>query len=244
MSERINGEGMFRYYYTDFRCAYDDILNEHIKISRIGRVNDPNEWSPIFINPTDGREMPVALSCDYIHSYYGDKYGFVSLSKSWNIAPMWGLYGDRYRGVVLELECLEPEKIIEVKYQQDRPVMETGSNQDNLEKLVAIKSTAWNFEQEVRCLHSLSAEQCEYKNGLCFGPLQIASPYREPLLKLRRVICGPMMNGEHKKELNQLCMGHGECWQVPIVDSLLSQKTYGLALSEDAVDFAVVQIRN
>ena len=237
MSERINGEGMFRYYYTDFRCAYDDILNEHIKISRIGRVNDPNEWSPIFINPTDGREMPVALSCDCIHSYYGDKYGFVSLSKSWNIAPMWGLYGDRYRGVVLELECLEPEKIIEVKYQQDRLVMETGSNQDNLEKLVAIKSTAWNFEQEVRCLHSLSAEQCEYKNGLCFGPLQIDSPYREPLLKLRRVICGPMMSVEHKRELSQLCMGYGECWRVPLVDSLLSQKTYDLVLRENVEFF-------
>lgn len=233
MGEKIDDGKTFFYYYTDFKCAHDDIANEHIKISRIGRVNDPNEWSPIFINPTDGREIPVVLSCDYIHMYYGDRYGFVSLSKSWNIAPMWGLYGDRYRGVVLELECLNPEKIIEVDYQPNRPVLDTGSNQDNLKKLVAIKSPAWNFEQEVRCLHSLSVEQCEYKNGLCFGPLQIASPYRDPLLKLRRVICGPMMSVEHKRELRQLCMGHGECLQVTIVDSLLSQKTYDLLLREN-----------
>ena len=97
------------YYYTAAQWAYDDVANEHIKISRLGAVNDPNEWTPIFYDPVTQETVPVSVARRFVIEHWAEAQGFVSLSKSWDIAPMWGLYADKYQGVVLELEILRED---------------------------------------------------------------------------------------------------------------------------------------
>ena len=140
------------YYYTSAKCALDDFANERIKISKIGCVNDPNEWTPIFSDKHSEKQVPIVLGHDFVLKYWGEKYGFVSLSYKWDIAPMWGLYADKYKGVVLEVEAND-DMIIPVKYVTYRPICYPISNEEELMKIIATKSSEWGYEKEVRYLH-------------------------------------------------------------------------------------------
>ena len=194
------------YYYTAAQWAYDDIANEHIKISRLGAVNDPNEWTPIFYDPVTQETVPVSVARRFVIEHWSDAQGCVSLSKSWNIAPMWGLYADKYQGVVLELEILREDLLFEVDYVAERPRCSTIGSEGDLKKIVAKKSKAWGFEQEVRYLHSLDVNACQYFNGVCFAPMQVITPGRACNIRLAKIIFGPMMNQSWRKQFMQLCM--------------------------------------
>lgn len=218
------------YYYTDVKCALDDIDNECIKISRLGEVNDPNEWRPIFSNCAGTVMVPEDYSHHFVVQHWGSKYGFVSLSKKWNIPPMWGHYADKYRGVVLEVECLHAENIIEVQYTDERPVCTIEASEDNLRKIVATKSSDWRYEQELRYLHSLNPEYCLYRNGCCFGPMKVASPFEAPAIRLSRVICGPEITQESYFKIRQMCLSYEPHCRIPVVRTVYEEKTYGLQI--------------
>lgn len=194
------------YYYTSAQWAYDDVKNERIKISQIGSVNDPNEWTPIFVNDTGSEQVPVDFAREFVTNNIGKKHGFVSLSKSWDIAPMWGLYADKYQGVVLELEILREDLLFEVDYVAERPKCSIVGSEGDLKKIVAKKSKAWSFEQEVRYLHSLDVNYCQYVNGACFGPMQVISPKCAGNIRLAKIILGPMMDQCWSNQFVQLCM--------------------------------------
>jgi len=222
---------MFLYYYIDTRCAIDDIDQEHIKLSRLGCVNDPNEWLPRFVSKNDG-EVPIGYAKDFVEKHWGSRYGFVSLSKSWRIASMWGNYADRYRGVVLEIECINPDLIIPITYAKSRPTFTGEMTEENFRALCATKSQDWSYEQEVRYLHPLDVDNCQYKNGLCFEPMQVISPSCKGIVRLNRVICGPFISRVNEMELRQLCAEYDGHRKIPIVNTIFDQETYSFIPSE------------
>lgn len=184
------------YYYTSAKNGYDDFDQEHIKISQVGLVNDPNEWLPRFANREVSGFVPHAFARQYIANHWGTRHGFVSLSKSWNIAPMWGNYADKYRGVVLEVSVLREDCIFPVTYQRERPICEPIANESEFRKIFGTKSMDWHYEQEVRYLHSLDADNCQWVGTVGFGPLQVISPSCAGHIRLERIICGPCIGQE------------------------------------------------
>ena len=222
------------YYYTSAQWAYDDVANEHIKISRLGTVNDPNEWTPIFYDPATQVNVPVAVARRFATEHWSNKYGFVSLSKSWDIAPMWGLYADKYRGVVLEMEILREDMLFDIDYVVERPKCSIVGGEEDLAKIVAKKSKAWDFEQEVRYLHSLDANYCQHVNGACFGPMQVISPRYAGNIRLSKIIFGPMIDQCWRSKFVQLCMEYEMTpvygRKIPLAMSELEEETYSIRM--------------
>ena len=222
------------YYYTAAQWAYDDVANEHIKISRLGAVNDPNEWTPIFYEPATQEAVPVSVARRFVIEHWSDRHGFVSLSKSWDIAPMWGLYADKYQGVVLELEILREDLLFEVDYVAERPKCSILGSEGDLKKIVAKKSKAWSFEQEVRYLHALDANYCQYVNGVSFGPMQVISPSCAGNIRLSKIIFGPMIDQCWRNKFTQLCMeyemtpAYGR--RIPLLTTEFDEKTYSIRM--------------
>lgn len=226
-----------RYYYTLAKCAFDDFENEHIKISRLGLVNDPNEWTPIFYDPDTQEKVPVEFARKFVREHWSDSYGFVSLSKSWDIAPMWGLYSDKYRGVVLELEILREDLLFTVDYRNERPQCSISGGEEELRKIVATKSDGWRFEQEVRYLCSLDINNCQHLNGICFGPMQVISPSCACNIRLLRVILGPMIDMRWRNKFLQLSMEYEKVpvygRKIPLVSTVLDNETYSIRFVND-----------
>lgn len=224
------------YYYTSAQWAYDDVKNERIKISQLGGVNDPNEWTPFFVD-AEQKHVPVDFAREFVTKRFGNKHGFVSLSKSWDIAPMWGLYADKYRGVVLEVESLHDDKLFKVDYVRERPKCSIKGNEDDLTKMITSKSEAWSFEQEMRYLHSLDVNYCEYNNGMCFAPMQVISDYKDFNIRLSKIILGPMMAQPWCNQFAQLCMqferipGYGR--KIPLITTCFDERSYSVKENGD-----------
>ena len=71
------------YYYTPTDYAVDDVKNERIKISLLDAVNDPNEWVP----SVERAGLSAEAVREKILQNFNIEWGFISFSKSWNIAP-------------------------------------------------------------------------------------------------------------------------------------------------------------
>lgn len=223
------------YYYTSAKNGYDDFDQEHIKISQVGAVNDPNEWLPRFVNRGGGDFVPRAFVQQYVENHWGTRHGFVSLSKSWNIAPMWGNYADKYRGVVLEVSVLREDYIFPVTYQYERPICEPDANESEFRKIFGTKSMDWQHEQEVRYLHSLDRNNCQWIGCVGFGPLQVLSPSCAGHIRLERILCGPCIDQTAMDKFVCTSWEYEQCGRViPIVRTEFADDTYCLIECGDA----------
>lgn len=220
------------YYYTSAECALDDFDNERIKLSEIGNVNDPNEWTPIFSSADGNVQVPISVARIFVAKHWGTRYGFVSLSRRWDIAPMWGNYADKYRGVVFELKVLDEKCIIPIKYAKLRPRCHPIPNEDEFRKIVGMKSTAWSYEKEVRYLHALDTENSWHDKGVCFGPMKVISPLCAAQIQLVRIICGPEMKSGMIRKFVKIRDEYGRVETyglfVPIVLTFFDQETYAI----------------
>ena len=220
------------YYYTTAEYALDDFDNERIKISEIGDVNDPNEWTPIFSSVDEKVHVPISEARKFVVEYWGKRYGFVSLSRSWNIAPMWGNYADKYRGVVFELKVLNEKYMIPITYTETRPHCRPVSNEEEFRKIVGMKSAAWSYEEEVRYLYPRDAENSWHDKGVCFGPMKVISPSCAAQIQLARIICGPAIAREMINKIakirNEYARTETHGLFVPIVLTYFDQETYAI----------------
>lgn len=219
------------YYYTSAKNGYDDFEQEHIKISQIGAVNDPNEWMPRFAGSADKSFVPNILARQFVARHWGESHGFVSLSKSWNIAPMWGNYADKYRGVVLEVSVLREDLVFQIAYQRERPVCRPIATEEEFKKIFGTKSLDWAYEQEVRYLHSLKAEYCQWMESKGFGPLQVISPSCAGNIRLERILCGPYIAQSEVDKFVYTSWEYEQCGRiVPITLLEFDQNTYQLMI--------------
>ncbi len=220
------------YYYTAAECAYDDFDHERIKVSTLGSVNDPNEWLPVFTNVEGSEHVPAEFARAFVMQHWGTRFGFVSLSRRWDIAPMWGIYADKYKGVVFELEMTDDSNAIPVKYCRDRHVCRPITDKEEFYKFVGTKSAAWSFEEEVRYIRQLNNDYCWKDKNLYFGPMYVISPCCDQEIRLERIICGAEMSCEMLSKFRRCRDEYANVPQhgrfIPIVTTNFDQMTYDI----------------
>lgn len=187
------------HYYTSAEHAIDDIENERIKISVLDAVNDPNEWVPNI----ELTHLPIESIREMIMQSYNIEWGFISFSKSWNIAPMWGMYADKFKGAVLEFE-IDDALVREVEYTATRVSCKMNIAKDfdaeDFEKVIRRKSLDWSYEQEVRYIIQLFPRNCELVNDNYFAKIGIGKENNKEM-RLTSVRCGPLMSQQNYRRL-------------------------------------------
>lgn len=151
---------LYKYLPADYGLSV--MREKRIKVATILDANDPNEWLPAFIEPTTGLDVnarpDMRGAFRYQWSYF---HGFISLSSRWDNLVMWGHYADKFRGVVLAFDVLDESKLFEVKYCNDRYVLNMDEiknrDPDRLSRLIARKDESWSYEAEWRLLVNLQA---------------------------------------------------------------------------------------
>lgn len=220
------------YYYTSAENAIDDIKNEWIKISVLDAVNDPNEWVP---NIETKNSSPISIEAirEKIMESFNIEWGFISFSKSWNIAPLWGMYADRFRGAVLEFEIAD-YLAREVEYVPRRVTctQDITSNFDAEEfnRLIRRKSIDWAYEQEVRYVVQLFPRNCELVGTNYFAKIGLGKSSGHKI-KLASVRCGPLITQQCYGRLMYLQHLNRNRCTIPIIRTRFGQASFAL---EDA----------
>ena len=224
------------YYYTSIQCALDNLRNEHIKVSRLGKVNDPYECMPIMHNENGAIMTPTEVF-NFRNKVVHTMKGFVSFSRDWNIEPMWGLYADSYKGAVLEFD-IDALKVQEVLYAKERFDCQYGGFAFDLPEILCRKSQNWSFERECRWIQELHARSCSFDDNNHFIPIDIYNTPNSPIT-LKRIICGPLMSQD---DINRLRDIHLELSKntsnkqkrlgVSIIQAEFRHDSYGLRISQ------------
>ena len=151
---------LYKYMRADY--ALEAIRSGLIKVSTLADVNDPDEFMPSFRNlsimPThNGNIFAIPDAKDQFRRGWCSEHGFISLSENWDNAAMWGLYGDKCRGIALRFEARTDGVVFPVKYNASRAIFTYDDIQkmDNNEKgrcFYGQKGQMWLFEQEWRRL--------------------------------------------------------------------------------------------
>lgn len=219
------------YYYTNAANAIDDFKNGHIYVSKIWEVNDPNEW---IANLLDKRGESIGF--DNAEKQARDAFrrslGMVSLSKSWDIAPMWGQYADKFTGAVLEVN-IDPAMVSEVIYAEKSDNLRANIPQNEyatqFQKVCSRKSADWSYEQECRWILPLTPSVCFLRGGNYFTSMGIGSNHYgngKPQITLKSIICGPKMSPAQIDQLRFIKIGNK--LKTPIYKAKFKAKSYGL----------------
>ncbi|MBR3923714.1 MAG: DUF2971 domain-containing protein [Kiritimatiellae bacterium] len=184
------------YKYMCAQYALEYLHTGKLKVSTLFDVNDPNEWIPYF-SSTDGsdyladKEKLLAFK-----NQWGSKYGFVSLSAQMDSSIMWGHYGDKFKGVVLEFSVKDTNNLFPVRYQStryfwDQHERDRPMTQEQMMEFLAQKSNEWSYEAEWRFLVQLS--DCEVCRIVDNRPIYLCEPegQKPPALVLSGVVLGP-----------------------------------------------------
>jgi len=149
---------LYKYMRADY--ALEFIRTGMIKVSTLEDVNDPDEFMPNFILTLPDSRRTSALSLpdakEQFKRGWCSAHGFISLSATWDNNAMWGIYGDRLRGMVLQFEVAPESQVFPVKYNNSRPnFTEHACRNLDDEKgrcFYGQKGLAWQHEQEWRIL--------------------------------------------------------------------------------------------
>lgn len=214
------------YYYTSADYAVDDVKNERIKISLLDAVNDPNEWVP----SVERAGLSAEAVREKILQNFNIEWGFISFSKSWNIAPMWGMYADKYKGVVLEFD-IDNDLVKEVEYAPVRVVCKDNIMKDfeaeDFERLIRRKSSDWSYEQEVRRIVQLFPRNCDLVGSNYFAKIGVGKNSHQRI-KLTAVRCGPLISQQNYGRLRYLQRLKKDQGFIPVIRTQFSMGNFAL----------------
>ena len=214
------------YYYTSADYAVDDFSNERIKISLLDAVNDPNEWVP----SVENTDLSAGAVRQKILENFNIEWGFISFSKSWNIAPMWGMYADKYKGAVLEFD-IDVDLVREVEYAPVRVVCKdniaNNFDAEDFERLIRRKSCDWSYEKEVRYIVQLFPRNCDCIGSNYFAKIGIGRNSQQRL-KLIAVRCGPLMLQQNYGRLKYLQRLKNDQEFIPVIRTQFSKGKFDL----------------
>ena len=162
--------------YMPAKYALATLRTGLIKVATTADVNDPNEIMPWI--SSDGSDAPRDQIESLARFWLSEKYGFISLSTSWDSNPMWGLYADKFRGMALVFDYdweTKDAKLYPVKYSAWRYHITDGelaaqrNDADPHERMLALyanKDKTWAFESEWRRMVSIDeAKANQLENG-------------------------------------------------------------------------------
>jgi len=164
--------------------ALDNIAKSRLKISRLDELNDPFELCAAELSNPKHR-----LAFRQFKETMAKRYGLLCFSKSWMSPLLWSHYGDRHRGVALELEVAD-DLVTEVSYQPTRIDLDIkrklstgGLREADVNSILRTKFNHWEYEQEVRVF--LRLDDPPDANGLHFYNLGSE-------INLKGIILGPL----------------------------------------------------
>jgi hypothetical protein len=178
--------------------ALDYLRTGKLKVSTLYDVNDPNEWIPYFSSNEGFDYLADKGKLLAFKNQWSSKYGFVSLSAQMDSSVMWGHYGDKFKGMLLEFSVKDTNKVFPVRYQStryflDRHERDRSVTQEQMMEFLAQKSHEWSYEADWRFLVQLS--DCEVSHLVDNRPIYLCEPEhkgQKPLaLVLSSVILGP-----------------------------------------------------
>ena len=184
------------YKYMCAQYALDYLRTGKLKVSTLYDVNDPNEWIPYFSSNEGFDYLADKGKLLAFKNQWSSKYGFVSLSAQMDSSVMWGHYGDKFKGMLLEFSVKDTNKVFPVRYQSSRYFLDQHEidrpvTQNQMIEFLAQKSHEWSYEAEWRFLVQLS--DCEVERLVDNRPIYLCEPegQKPPALALSGVVLGP-----------------------------------------------------
>ena len=170
------GCGMFLYHFMERQYVLDATVRNRLKLSTVYGLNDPYEMMPDF--PDDNCLRPP--SC-YVREKMRDilrNTGMLCMTATVNSPALWAHYGDKHKGVALELQFTEEQMtgLFKVEYSDARVVIRPEDDlniqsvrEPIFKRLIGTKARCWSYEEEYRWVFPLQDSQVMMdENGLFY----------------------------------------------------------------------------
>ena len=180
------------YYFTPHKYASDIIKNGRLKVSRFLEANDPFE-----LRSYDQSNCVFRNFTTEMLNQENKKFGMLCFCQNWTNPVMWAHYAEQHKGVCYGFD-IDKDVTVPVSYQSERlPEGDFHQNMREAEispepeeifdpwKIIATKSSFWEYEEETRILVELEPSNQEGK--LFFEPLSEKIKLKEVILGCRSV---------------------------------------------------------
>lgn len=159
------------FYLTSAKHGLLAMRNQRIKLSRFHDLNDPFElYAAALKNPRHRAKFRK------FKDWVADRFGLVCFSTNWRNPVLWSHYGDKHRGVALELE-VEKSEVCKVVYTPNRVFIDVEAAMTrgtflatDAYRLATTKFKHWEYENERRIFVPLDKEPIEREKGHYFVP--------------------------------------------------------------------------
>ncbi|SEJ60117.1 Protein of unknown function [Propionispira arboris] len=161
----------------NFNDPFDIFPNYQIDNEQVGYIEELAGVNPTGLSSSDIKQLA------FLHDRkHGNSYGITCFSKTPKDILMWAHYGDKHKGISLEFKVRQPlekfffgiypnikqpyqSKLIEIKYEEDRPVFRFSKEpivaRKQIEDILKTKSKVWENEDEVRIMVRPGGENIE-----------------------------------------------------------------------------------
>ena len=200
---------------SDFRRAKMILEKKKFWCSSFSELNDPME-GVFYGSQKDIHDVVIMKNRFKICSFCN--------MKAFRNPAMWGYYANGFKGFVIEIETDETSvkekkgKIIEMDYNDKIPSLKDLGNVESIEKVLGIKSTAWEHEGERRFL--IESDDKEHEIGK-ITKVYFGNPYGD--VSNKKDIYEKSESLTHyekmKESLKDFALDHGiDCFSVEIKD--------------------------
>lgn len=137
------------YHFLSEKYGIESIRKQRLKVSFLDDLNDPFEL--LSVNFADPEIRSVS---NKLKKRISEKFTLLCFSKSWKSPLLWSHYGDRHKGVALEIDA-DDEMILHITYQKQRKGINKGELREYLPEdfeiaLLTTKFKQWEYEDEAR----------------------------------------------------------------------------------------------
>ncbi|MEH6477530.1 MAG: DUF2971 domain-containing protein [Sneathiella sp.] len=137
---------MLVYYYTPAEYGIKAIEDQRLKISDIGALNDPFEYSNVVTETENQQDVMKKAKTDL-----QKMKGVICFSKYWNKPLMWAHYAEKHQGMALGFKVLRNTYPIEYIRDKGKIGEESGlETEEEMKLMFRSKHVGWKYEKESR----------------------------------------------------------------------------------------------
>lgn len=217
------------FHFLSEEYALKALKDQRLKVSRFSGFNDPFELTSMTLDDKFNRSV-INKNKEKIDEIFR----VLCCSASWNSPLLWGHYGDKHKGIALELEV--PDDAAEaIRYRKNRENVDLEklfSKKDNKSKrkffeLCTTKYIEWSYEDEYR-VHLID-DEFYHDNGHDFLDL-------EGQITIKGIVIGAMNETLTKSLIQQaLPLGH----EISVTTSRVAFKSFNIVPRKDKPTYLV-----
>ncbi|WP_438464022.1 DUF2971 domain-containing protein [Marinomonas sp. PE14-40] len=217
------------FHFLSEEYALKALKDQRLKVSRFSDFNDPFELTSMTLDDKFNRTV-----INENKKKIDNLFRVLCCSASWNSPLLWGHYGDKHKGVALELEV--PSEAAEaIRYRESRENVDLEklfSQKDNEAKrkffeLCTTKYIEWSYEDEYR-VH-LMDDEFYHDSGHDFFDL-------EGQIAIKGIIIGAMNKTLTRSDIQQvLPLGH----EISVTTSRVAFKSFNIVQRKDKPTYVV-----